>query len=1158
MRYYLLAFTCLWCCFACQHEPSREGQLQLLFLGHDGDHHNGKEYMPILASYLGPKGMQLTWASSPEILNSTDLKKYDGLILYANHDSITSSQEKALLNFVRKGKAFIPIHSASYCFRNSKKFVDLVGAQFKSHGVDSFLTEYTQSEHPILMGAHPFSTWDETYVHHMHNPDREVLMERVEGEHREPWTWTRSHGKGRVFYTAYGHDKRTWSNPGFLELIEKGIRWAVGPEQEARLAQISLPELTYEESSFIPNYENRPQALPFQHPLSPGESMKMIQVPLDFTLDLFASEPDIINPIAMSWDEKGRLWVLETKDYPNVVRPQEEGGADVLKILEDRDGDGKADTVKIFADNLNIPTGLVFANGGVIVAQAPDFLFLKDTDGDDIADVREVLFSGWGTYDTHAGPSNLKYGFDNWIWGTVGYSGFKGKVGGKELQFTMGVYRFKPDGSELEYITKFTNNTWGLGFNEEFDVFGSTANNEHSTQVAIPDRYFEGVKGMRTVGSLKIDGHYGARPITQNVRQVDVHMGYTAAGGINLYTARSFPKEYWNRIAFVNEPTLHLLHRAILERSGTQYQERDGFNIMASMDEWVSPVHAEVGPDAALWVADWYNFIVQHNPTPSGFENGDGNAHINPLRDKQRGRIYRISYSGREAEPSEKPILNVDKPQSLVKALSNNNLFWRMHAQRLIVENKLESLIPDLVALVKNTSIDRLGLNSSVVHALWALEGLGAIGTGNQSVDKEVVSALRHPSAGVRKTAINVLPKTEENFDILVDAETYSDPDMRVVMAAVLYLNELPSSDKVGEHIAALSRDKRIYEDYWCSKALYAMASRHNNAVETAYLNGPDSESLFRSELPWFQQDPSAWDTVHLPKNWAKTTREDLQSFDGIAWLSRDLELTAAESRTPASIHLGRMDDSDSVRINGKLVGFQRRDWIGPPHNYPIPARALKAGNNTISIWTHDRRGPGGYSGDPADYYLQTATRKISLTGPWKYKVLENFLDKSSSFKGPQEMAVRFLQAYGDKNGQTEVAVEPLQKADRQIYLKTVRDLMKYDRPFFTVKAGETVEIIFENVDAMQHNFLLLQSGSLEKVGAAADLLAADPMGSSLQYIPSIPEVIFASDLVDPNETVRLRFTAPEEPGEYPYVCTFPGHWRLMNGVMTVEKANGA
>src|SRR5262249_49724417 len=139
-------------------------------------------------------------------------------------------------------------------------------------------------------------------------------------------------------------------------------------------------------------------------------------------------------PICMNWDERGRLWVAVTVDYPNEMQ-REGNGHDKIIILEDTKGTGQADKVTTFADKLSIPTSLVFAYGGVIVHQAPATLFLKDTDGDDKADVRQALFSGWGTGDTHAGPSNLRYGLDGWYYGIVGYSGFSGTVAGQRLRF---------------------------------------------------------------------------------------------------------------------------------------------------------------------------------------------------------------------------------------------------------------------------------------------------------------------------------------------------------------------------------------------------------------------------------------------------------------------------------------------------------------------------------------------------------------------------------------------------------------------------------------------------------------------------------------------------------------------------------------------------
>ena len=173
-------------------------------------------------------------------------------------------------------------------------------------------------------------------------------------------------------------------------------------------------------------------------------------------------------------------------------------------------------------------------------------------------------------------------------------------------------------------------------------------------------------------------------PITEKVRQVDFHEHFTAAAGHALYTARKYPRVYWNQTAFVCEPTGHLAATFLLQRNGADFTSRNAWNLLASDDEWSSPIMAEVGPDGNVWVIDWYNFIVQHNPTPRGFETGEGNAYETKLRDKQHGRIYRVVY---DVAPPAKPLdLPRATPAELVATLANDNLFWRRHAQRMLVE----------------------------------------------------------------------------------------------------------------------------------------------------------------------------------------------------------------------------------------------------------------------------------------------------------------------------------------------------------------------------------------------------------------------------------------------------------------------------------------
>jgi uncharacterized protein len=808
--------------------------LKVLFLGDQG-HHQPADRSAQIIPVLAGRGIDVKYSEKLDDLSLETLAKFDALLIYANTTQISPSQEKALLDYVEGGGGFVPLHCASYCFLNSSKYIALVGAQFLRHGTGEFDTKIVDSAHPIMHGIEPFRTWDETYVHTKHNTkDRHVLQVRAEGNGEEPWTWVRTQGKGRVFYTAYGHDARTWQNPGFHDLLERGIRWATGKGEvfDSRgKVQAGLPPLSYEESmSDIPNYlpsrQWGTQGEPIrkiQKPISPAESIRHLVVPSGFEPRLFAAEPEIYKPLCMTWDHKGRLWIAESVDYPN-VKNRNGQGRDRITICEDTNNDGRADSFKVFAEGLNIPTSMLFANGGLIVLQAPDTLFLKDSDGDGRADVRKALFTGWGISDTHAGPSNLRWGFDNWVWGIVGYSGFRGTVGGENYRFAQAFFRFKPDGSKLEVMRNTSNNSWGVGFSEDGLVFGSTANGCPSVYLPIPNRFYESVRGWSTRELSSIAASNNFYPVTDKVRQVDFHGGFTAGAGHALYTARAYPHQYWNQTAFVAEPTGHLVATFTLERKGSAVVDYYGWNLLASDDEWTSPIIAEVGPDGNVWVVDWYNYIVQHNPTPHGFKTGKGNAYETPLRDKTHGRIYRVVYG--DAKPAPRLALDPDDPKGLVNTLKNDNQFWRMHAQRLLLERGKTDVVPALVELVSDPSVDAIGLNVGAIHALWTLSGLNAID--GPAPIQSVTSALKHPSASVRRNAVQVLPRTEQSATSILASGLLVDPDAQVRLAALLSLAELPASDKVASALVDALLDGLARNDRWLADAATAVAAKND------------------------------------------------------------------------------------------------------------------------------------------------------------------------------------------------------------------------------------------------------------------------------------------------------------------------------------------
>ena len=848
-------------------------ELKILFLGDNG-HHRPEARFQQLATALEPRGITLQYTDRMDDLTG-GLEDFDGLLLYANIDRISDEQAAAVLQFVRDGKGFIPLHCATYCWRNNDDMVALMGGQFQRHGGRVFSTQAADPGHPIMQGYTSFSSWDETYVHHKHNEQNRTVLEyryegtQADGQRREPWTWIRTEGQGRVFYTAWGHDERTFGQPGFHNLVERGIRWAVGgdpsvvPPFSGDPAHFPIPQMTSVDPELaefeyvdvgpkIPNYrkskewgnQGEPQTM-MQKPLPAAESVQHFVTPTGMAVRLYADETAFAaKPIAMNWDERGRLWVCETVDYPNELGT----GRDRIRICEDTDGDHVADRFTVFADGLSIPTAIMIFRGGAVVQNGTETIYLKDTDGDDKADQKTTLISNWTLGDTHGGVSNFRYGLDNWVWAMQGYNNSTPRIDGENQQsFRMGFWRFRlsqsdpPQVTDLEFIRSTNNNTWGLGISEEGLIFGSTANHNPSTFVPIPNRYYERVRGWApsTLGSIA-DNHLFA-PITDKVRQVDQFGGYTAGAGHALYTARTFPPQYWNSTAFVCGPTGHLVGTFALRPQGANYTSTSPANLLASDDEWSAPIMAEVGPDGAVWVIDWYNYIVQHNPTPHGFKTGKGAAYESDLRDKKHGRIYRVvpteSTGGPNIRPQADDVvhtftdLSAASNEQLVQTLKHPSMQWRLQAQRLLVERDARDAFASLSAIAGSQDTDDAGLNVGAIHALHTMAALGDMNLDRQlkraSVSLSILNAaLRHSSAGVRRNAIAVLPHDIHGREALLsNRQVLMDGDPQVRLQAMLAMADLPTGGGLGT--LAFDFAQETHGDPIIYDALTAAAAAH-------------------------------------------------------------------------------------------------------------------------------------------------------------------------------------------------------------------------------------------------------------------------------------------------------------------------------------------
>lgn len=880
-------------------EPS-DDMLSVMFMGgpEDGSH-NAPDRQAQISEFLQNRGIEVYYTDRQDDLLKDTLHRYDAWILFDNRSELTQAQEDSLISFVQEeGGGFIGIHSASACFTESDRFINHIGGQFQSHGYGEVTSNREMPDHPIFTGFDPIVTEDETYVHTNLNTDNNVIAtatgpEFAEGTTPQPWTWVRQEGEGRIFYTAFGHGSGPWAERGFKKMIENAIRWTSGNEDTIAEDTRTLEPLQFTEADvpFYPGGATQQTVPPevgsgtswnmMQEPLSPDQTAARTITPEGFDIRYFVTEeilPDSIdgNILNMVFDERGRCYLALSQDYPNSAGENR----DSIVICEDTDGDGQADEFTVFADGLSIPTAITIANGGVFVANLGQseeegaMLFLEDTNGDDQADEETVLFSGFDNGDTHASVNELKVGIDNWIWGQVGYSGFSGTVGGEEYDFASAVYRFRPDGSEFQIMGSLPGNQAGVGFDEEGLAFASAATaGQPSNYLAIPGPYYQYVNGVSSSGrTVNISDTNRFIHATDRIRQVDYHGGYTAATGQSFYTARSYPKKYWNDTAFVGDGTGHLLGTFWKEPDGASFTAHNANNIAASTDAWFSPTYSQVGPDGNLWLIDLYEYIFQHNPTPDGFDNGEGNAYQTPLREKQMTRLMRIEYGD---DNSQQMDLGNAGPSALVNALSHDNMFWRQEAQRLLVERGEMDVVSDVVSVVQNNSPDELGIAKGAVHALWTLHGLGALEEGASSSSiNAAINALGHSSAAVRLNSLRVLPGTAAVRDAILNNNLVTDNNMRVRMWAILALARTPSSDAAGQAIfQMIDAGDNIDDDLLREATLIGGATHAQgfiSAYEDTYGGPPDDEP---GEPPNVATNPGFEETADGgPAGWVTNT----------------------------------------------------------------------------------------------------------------------------------------------------------------------------------------------------------------------------------------------------------------------------------------------
>jgi putative membrane-bound dehydrogenase-like protein len=475
---------------------------------------------------------------------------------------------------------------------------------------------------------------------------------------------------------------------------------------------------------------------------SPEEAAARMTVPEGINVRLFAAEPLVRQPVAMTFDERGRLWVIQYLQYPNpagltrvsvdrysrteydrVPEPPPHGprGADRVTILEDTDGDGRADREKDFVSGLNLASGMLHGHGGLYVLQTPYLLFYSDRNRDDVPDGDpEVLLSGFGMQDAHAVANSLAWGPDGWLYGAQG-STVTANIHG--VSFQQGIWRFHPVTQEFELFAEGGGNTWGLDFDRHGNLLAGTNVGGYAMLHQVQGGYYW--KSFGKHGELHNPHAFG---YLEHVPYAGFRGGHVTCGGI-VYQGNTFPAQFRDRYLAANLLS-HGVYWHELEPRGSTFTARHGGELLVANDAWFAPVDVALAPDGAIFVADWHDQRTAH-PDPDA------------TWDRSNGRIYRLQATGAKPLPPF-DLTKLDNKQ-LVAQLSSTSGWHRSTARRLLCERRDPSVATDLrQRLVADTG-------DGALEYLWTLCGQGALTEG------KLDGLLEHNNEFVRAWVVRYL-----------------------------------------------------------------------------------------------------------------------------------------------------------------------------------------------------------------------------------------------------------------------------------------------------------------------------------------------------------------------------------------------------------------
>jgi putative heme-binding domain-containing protein len=691
---------------------------------------------------------------------------------------------------------------------------------------------------------------------------------------------------------------------------------------------------------------------------SPEQERKSFRLPPGFEIQLVAAEPDIDKPMNIAFDAKGRLWVTSTVEYPY---PAKEGETprDKVIVLSDFAQDGRARKVETFAEGLNIPIGLLPVENGALVFAINHVRRMLDTDGDGRADKNELLLGTYGFRDTHGMTNHFTVGFDGWVYANHGFnneSDIKASDG-SSLKLTSGNnYRFKLDGSRVEPFAWGQVNPFGL----TFDPLG----NLYSADCHTRPQYLL-LRGAVYPSFGKPDDGLGFGP------EMCFHdHGSTGIAGTLYYAADHFPEKYRGML-FNGNPVTNRINHDVLKWNGSSPLAVDQGDFLASDDAWFRPVDLVLGPDGAIYIADFYNRIIGHYEVDL--------AH--PGRDRTSGRIWRIVYRGEDGKGAVPAVPDLSKatPAELVERLGDGNLAVRMMAQRQLVERadrvkSIRVLVGRDVARARNVP--------QAVHVLWAQHQLDIL------KDEALTAAMYHAEREVRVHAIRIVSEKLKVSPTLREAvrQLIQDPDAHVRRAAADALGRHPRVENIRPLLAARKAAQpedghlvhtirmALRDQLESTPVVHGIAALKLNEDEErgladviAGVKNPDVGGLVMAYLTRGITDPGR--TVQLLLQAAKRlppgdvdtlTDTVLQRFPGDLDLQRQLFVSLLEGLAQRGAEPGEATRRWGTELAEKLAASEPFD-PGAWTFYPLDgAAAAAAAENLFSVEQRPLNDPAG------------------------------------------------------------------------------------------------------------------------------------------------------------------------------------------------------